>query len=94
MAKRVRSSGKRKWTLDRVVAVLMQEIADLRYEFKNDLSVLDQKLTTRIDKIDVRIDTMDRKLDTLNLKVDRNHVAFMTNVREIDGRVAVLEKGK
>lgn len=94
MAKRA-PAGRKKMTLQKAFGLLMQEISDSYRTLRGDIRALGtrmDRMELRIDKMDLRIDTVDRKLDNLNLKVDRNHIAFMTNLRDVDERVAVLER--
>ncbi|MBI1812731.1 hypothetical protein HY285_03430 [Candidatus Peregrinibacteria bacterium] len=71
-----------------LLRVLLQEMADVRYELKQDIAALDQKLTGKIDNIDQKLSG---KIDNLTLKTDQNQIAFMKNLDDIDARVRVLE---
>ena len=71
-----------------ILRILLEEIAGVRLELKDDIASLDRKLSGRIDALD---DKLNRKIDNLAFKVDQNQICFMTNLNDIDKRVTVLE---
>lgn len=64
--------------------ILMQEIADVRRELKEDIHELDVRLSGKID-------TLSSDLHTLRLEVHTNHATFILNHADLDKRVTVLE---
>lgn len=75
---------KPRMTNERVVAILMQEIADVRLELKQDISALGNRLDGRIDGLETRI-------DHLNAKVDRNHLQVLRIADGVDTRLTRVE---
>ncbi len=63
-----------------LLKVLMQEIADVRRELKEDIAVLDNKITV-----------VSSDLKGLRLQVHQNHTSFITNLQDHEKRIAVLE---
>ena len=74
-----------------LLKVLLQEIADVRFELKQDIVGLKQELGSRIERVEQKIDTLDQKFNVLNAKVDRNHEWCIRNIDGVDKRVRVLE---
>ncbi len=70
---------------DRILLrILMQEIADVRRELKEDIHELDVRLSGKIDSVAL-------DLKSLTVKVDKNQVALVKNIEDLDRRVTVLE---
>ena len=77
-----------------LLRILMQEIADVRLELKNDIQGVDQKvdqLAQKVNQLDKKIDQVDKNVRNLTVKVDQNHLSFMTNIEDVSERVSTLE---
>lgn len=78
-----------------ILAVVMQEFADMRnelkQEFKQDLSELKTELKEDIAKLSGRVDKVASELHTLRIEVHQNHSTFIANQRAMEKRVKTLE---
>ncbi|MEI8230063.1 MAG: hypothetical protein WCG83_02900 [Candidatus Peregrinibacteria bacterium] len=88
-----KTSGPR-WTIQKAVKVITQEIVDVRRELKEDIYSLEQKLTHKIDSLASDVSTLKSTVSTLRLEVHQNHVAFIQNHDELEGRVTMLETAR
>ena len=75
----------------KMLDILLQEIADVRYELKNDIRNLDLKLSKRMDGLDGKIDVLSSEIATLKIEVHQNQTTFIHNHQELEKRVSVLE---
>jgi len=75
----------------KMLKILMQEIADVRRELKEDISGLGKRIDSVDQKLTKRIDTLSSDVQTLRLEVHQNQTAFMKNHDKLERRVAVLE---
>ena len=74
-----------------MLQILMQEIADVRKELKEDIANLDHKLTQRIDVLSSDVQVLSSDVQTLRLEVHQNQTVFLKNHDQLERRVAVLE---
>ena len=81
-----------------ILRIMMQEIADVRKELKEDIGALDLKFDRKIDALsaDFKVLKSDFKtlrsdFYTLKLEVHQNQSTFILNHTDLEKRVMVLE---
>jgi len=101
MTKKVqKNSGAKRWTIERAMKMVLDELVDVRRELieemrdmkkelKSDIAAVDFKLSNKIDGVDQRLS---RQIRDLSFKVDQNQIALMTNTNDLDRRVTRLER--
>lgn len=79
-----------------LLRILMQEIADVRHELKQDIGQLDMKLTGKIDSVhtSLKIDIQDvrKEVHASRAESHQNQVAFITNIQDHERRIVALER--
>ncbi|HVW66737.1 MAG TPA: hypothetical protein VHA78_03305 [Candidatus Peribacteraceae bacterium] len=90
MTAQKKTSAKR-LTNEKMLHILLQEIADVRYELKTDIQNLDQRLSGRIDGLASDVTIIKTDLTSLRLEVHQNHLTFIKNHDDLEKRVTVLE---
>ncbi len=84
-----------------MLKLILQEIADVRHELKddmkqmktelqNDMRKLDEKLSSRINRVEDRMSSMESELRGLRTEVHQNQLMFMAH-DQLERRVTVLE---
>ena len=93
MAKNVqKNSGTKRWTIQRAMKMVLDELVDVRRELLVEMNGMKQELKRDIAATDQKVDRLERKVDNLSFKVDQNQIALMTNANNLDRRVTHLER--
>ncbi|MBI2635819.1 hypothetical protein HYW84_00635 [Candidatus Peregrinibacteria bacterium] len=74
-----------------LLKTLLDEIASVRKELKEDISTLDERLNDRIDGVSLQLNKFTSELKGLRFQLHQNHTSFITNQEELGKRVSALE---
>jgi len=93
MTKATKRTGQRKDISKRdVVRILMQEIADMRRELKEDIAKC--ALKSDLDALKTGFNSLRTEFKSLRSEVHQNQLTFMHNHDALEQRVKVLEVTK
>mgnify|MGYP005665690681 CR=1 FL=1 len=70
-----------------MLTILMQEIADVRHELKNDIA----KLDARIGSLNTRVESISTEVKGLRTELHQNQSTFINAQEDLDKRVSTLE---
>jgi hypothetical protein len=76
----------------KMLKILLQEVADVRLELKQDIASSHTELKQHIVNLDQRMKMLDSKFDVLRLEVHQNQATFIQNHDSLERRVVVLER--
>lgn len=91
MAKRTTKTAKARLTNERMLGIIMQEIADVRMELKGDIAAMGHKLGGRIDGVAAGLTEVKTDLSGLRGQVHQNQVSFMSYMDRTDKRLSRVE---
>ncbi len=94
MKKRKKSGAPPDWSNRKIVKIILDEIADVRRELKEDIHALDEKvgkLDTKVNQLDTKVNQLAAEMRHMRSDFHRNQVSFIENQTDMDKRVCVLE---
>ncbi len=79
----------------KMLVVILQTLADMRYELKKDIANLDRKLSSSLDGVAstlcARIEALASDLHSFRIEMHQNQLMFMNVHDQLERRVTVLE---
>ncbi len=84
MTKRASPIGPKKLSTQKMLHLILQEIADVYHNLHGDIQALDQKLTTRIDGLERKFDGLEGRFDGLERRFDGLEQRFDGLERKFD----------
>lgn len=84
-------TGSPKLTIKRMLGLLMQEIADVRKELKEEMAEVKQDIRHVDQRLGERIDSLASEFRAFRIEVHQNQISFMSNHDHLEKRVTVLE---
>lgn len=95
MTTRKRKITGQRWTLQKVVKVLMDEMVYIRSELKSEIADVRRDLMENMGHLETRMnkkfDALHSDFQILRLEVHQNQIAFMDHHHALEKRVEVLE---